>query len=135
MKEIIEPIKDFDGYYISNYGKVYCDLGKGNRRNSKRVDMYEVKGRLTRHGYLRVYARQSSTSKRKDLYVHRLVAEYFVPNPLNKKYVNHKDCKRNNNVYTNLEWVTSKENNQQTANLKHLIRDNRGRFVSNFEYK
>ena len=29
--EMILPIKDFDGYYISSEGKVYCNLGKGNR--------------------------------------------------------------------------------------------------------
>lgn len=50
--------------------------------------------------------------KRKNLYVHRLIAESFVENPDNKKVVNHKDLNSLNNNSENLEWVTSKENVQ-----------------------
>jgi len=137
MEEIIKPIKDYDGYYISNYGNVYCDLGKGCRRDKviKHSKMYMIKPRLTKNGYARVYARNSKTNKRNDLYIHRLVAEYFLDNPENKKYVNHKDCIRNNNHFSNLEWCTAKENTKQTENLKHILRDKKGRFVSNFEYR
>ncbi len=42
--------------------------------------------------------------------VHRLVAESFIPNPDNKKEVNHIDRKRDNNNVSNLEWVDRKEN-------------------------
>lgn len=46
--------------------------------------------------------------------VHRIVAQYFVPNPdpEHKTYVNHIDGNPENNHYMNLEWVTAKENTQ-----------------------
>jgi predicted XRE-type DNA-binding protein len=43
--------------------------------------------------------------------VHRLLAKTFIPNPENKKYVNHKDGNKLNNNLDNLEWVTMHENN------------------------
>lgn len=139
MEEIIKPIKDYNGYYISNYGNVYCDLPKGCRRDKNKAirhtEMHIIKPRLTKNGYARVYARNSKTNKRNDLYIHRLVAEYFIANPDNKKYVNHKNCIRDNNHVDNLEWCTAKENTQQTEKLEHIKRDEKGRYFSNFKYE
>jgi hypothetical protein len=43
-------------------------------------------------------------------YVHRLLAGSFIPNPDNKRTVNHKDGNKLNNCLTNLEWATDSEN-------------------------
>lgn len=131
---MVKEINNCKGYFISDDGKVYCNLGRGNRDKNKTVDLYEIKPRLTKSGYARVYMRCNDTNKRKDFYIHRLVAEYYIPNPDNKKYVNHKNCIRNDNRVENLEWVTSKENTKQTEEKGHIIRNEKGQYVSNFNY-
>lgn len=48
----------------------------------------------------------------KHIRLHRLIAQAFIPNPENKRCVNHKDGNKLNNHIDNLEWMTSSENNQ-----------------------
>ncbi len=50
--------------------------------------------------------------KTKRYFIHRLVGENFIPNPLNKPYINHIDNNKYNFSIDNLEWVTHKENVQ-----------------------
>lgn len=130
--EIIRKINGFEGYYVSNLGKIYCTLGKGNRRNGNRVPMYEIKPRPNKNGYLRVYMREDKTNKRKDRYVHRLVAEHFIPKENNQRnVVNHIDCNVQNNNVENLEWVTQKENvyySMELGRLDKSVID--GKFIS-----
>ena len=47
--------------------------------------------------------------------MHRLLAETFIPNPLNKAHVNHLDGNKANNLLSNLEWATEKENAQHAV--------------------
>jgi len=48
-------------------------------------------------------------------YVHRLVAETFIPNPYGKPEVNHIDSNPTNNNVQNLEWVTHSENMRHSS--------------------
>lgn len=110
---------------------MYCNLGKGNRNKNKTKELYKIKPRSLPNGYQRIYARNTVTNKRQDLYIHRLVAQAYVPNPYNKRVVNHKNCNRADNRASNLEWVTTTENIAYAMQLNHLVRDTTtGRFVS-----
>jgi len=65
------------------------------------------------NGYKQIYVQIER--KRILLYVHRIVAKYFIDNPLGKNEVNHKDGNKANNHVENLEWCSKKEN------VKHAI--------------
>ena len=66
-------------------------------------------------GYLRV------SIGKKLLFIHRLVAEKYIPNPNNYEQVNHKDGNKLNNCVDNLEWVTNQTNRDHAiANGLHL---------------
>lgn len=87
-------------YQISNFGNVRSITSKGKIRYVKAVTFGS--------GYLGV--RLPFKNKIHSVYIHRLVALYFIPNIFNKNQVNHIDGNRLNNHYTNIQWVTSKEN-------------------------
>ena len=66
-------------------------------------------------GYLRVSIGQ------KLRFVHRLVAEQYVPNPNNYEQVNHKDGNKLNNCADNLEWVSNQMNRNHAVEHKLQI--------------
>ena len=69
-----------------------------------------ISQRINRSGYYCVNL--SIRGKCKTFIVHRLIAKAFLPNPLNKDTINHKDGNKLNNCVENLEWCTQKENMQ-----------------------
>lgn len=99
---MIKNISGFPGYQVTSSGKIINKHGR------------ILKDRITKFGYIR--AMLSVNKKPKQLLVHRIVAEHFVPNPQNKPDVNHKDGNKKNNHYSNLEWVTKSENTKHASN-------------------
>lgn len=110
MYEIFEDIPGYEGIYqVSNLGRVKR-LAHISRQG-KHLDEYIFKNHYDNFGY--TYVTLSDGSKNgKQWTIHRLVAMTFIPNPENKPCVNHKDGIKDNNVVTNLEWCTYKENTQ-----------------------
>ncbi len=106
MKEVYKDIVGFEGKYaVSNLGNV-MSLNYLNTRKKKVLTPVKHHG-----GYLIVHLGANKIKM-----VHTLVAEAFIPKCEGKKYVNHIDGNKHNNIVSNLEWVTSKEN------MNHAIR-------------
>lgn len=93
---MMKLITNSRNYYITPDGRVFS--------GSK-----ELKQTKTPQGYLKVRIYYVDGTSR-DQKVHRLVAMEYIPNPLNKKEVNHIDANKTNNDISNLEWVTHAEN-------------------------
>lgn len=104
--EIWFDIFEYEGLYqVSDKGRVRS-LYDG-RWNKERIKV--LKGILNEDGYLHVILHKDGQQKYK--YVHRLVAQAFLPDYSEDLDVNHLDeCKSNNNV-CNLAMCTSGENN------------------------
>lgn len=106
ITEIYKDIPGYEGrYQVSNLGNVKS-LNYQNTHKAK------VMTPIAHHrGYMIIHLGQENIK-----FIHTLVAKAFIPNPEGKKYVNHIDGNKHNNIVTNLEWVTSKEN------VNHAIR-------------
>ena len=90
---------------VSNKGKVIAR----KRAKGSNTDWESIEPFSDNNGYKQVWL-TTSKGERRITRVHRLVAETFIPNPENKRIVNHKDGDKSNNCVENLEWHTYKEN-------------------------
>ena len=77
-------------------------------------------------GYLQV--KFTINKKTYHKYVHRMVAEAFIPNPNNYTDVNHKDGNKQNNHISNLEWVSHSQNIYHALENGLLSRNEKGKF-------
>lgn len=112
MKEIWKPVPDFERHYlVSNRGR-FKSLGGRIGNWKERI----LKPKVMKDGYL--YIRMNSSNGQELFNAHRMVARVFLPNPENKKEVNHKNLKKDDNKVSNLEWVTPQENQRHAVLLR-----------------
>lgn len=57
-------------------------------------------------------------------FVHRLIAETFIPNPENKPYIDHINTIRDDNRIDNLRWITAKENANNPITITKITKMN-----------
>ena len=129
----IEEWKDINGleglFQISNYGNVKrLERWVNNSNNTKRLIKESIVKQSSNGYYNKVYFMVDGV--RYNFFVHRLVAEHFIPNPHNKPNVNHLDYDTYNNYFENLKWCTQKENYdwsrkhyKKVFNDEEIIRD------------
>lgn len=118
MKEIWNNIAGYEGYYqVSNLGRVKS-VGRTINRNQKgnlTIKEKIISSHILKNGYEKVDLYKNG--KRKCEYVHRLVAESFIPNPNGKIDVNHINGNKTDNSVCNLEWTTRSENMKHAFNI------------------
>lgn len=108
MKEVWKDIPNFKGIYqVSSLGNVK------NFKKNKIINGYYDKA-----GYKRICLYKNG--KRYYPFVHRLVAEAFIPNPNNYPSINHKNEIKDDNIISNLEWCTIKYNNNYGTRNKRI---------------
>ena len=91
------PHPTLDGILVRSDGWIFLPSTRGH-------SAHWTKGNKMKDNYYRIKYNQQI------LYVHRLVAETFIPNPENKNQVDHIDRDPSNNNIENLRWVTRQEN-------------------------
>ena len=121
-------MKEYNGFLVDENFIIY------NKYNGRKINPY-----LGSDGYMHVRRRENG----KIYYcrVHTIIANCFVENPNNYKYVNHIDSNKKNNHPSNLEWCTNSENikhgwdsgNRTHKNNTHVIvHDLNGNYIGTF---
>ena len=114
VKVVRVPIKGYEGSYeVDQFGRVFAldrtvRVDDNGRVYDKPIRARQLKQGIHSKGYKIVTLTKDGVSK--TAFVHRLVAEAFIPNENNLPCINHKDEDKTNNFVENLEWCTVQYN-------------------------
>ena len=110
-------VKGYEGLYkVTPEGDIITTARQGSNGGI-------IKAQVDKKGYKRV--KLTKEGNQKTYLVHRLVAIAYIPNPSNKRTVNHINGNTSNNAVENLEWATHSE--QMNHSSKVLNRDFKNR--------
>ena len=113
----MKDIKGYEGLYgITSCGKVW------SYKRKKFLEPY-----TSGNGYLKVQLFKDN--EKKQYYIHRLVAEAYIPNMDNLPQVDHIDENKSHNYVNNLQWITNRDNNRKSKNKPILQYTMEGEFV------
>lgn len=101
----MKQINEFPQYHIDTDGKILSP-----RQTHARLSSPYLKHSVSNSGYAYVRFWSKEENKYYSRFVHRVLAETFIPNPQNKSQVNHINGNKLDNRIENLEWVTRNEN-------------------------
>lgn len=121
----METIKKYPKYCATKDGRIYSLKSNKFLMPSIRSDGY---------AQINIYV---GGSKSKSIKIHRLIAETFLPNPENKRDVNHINGIKSDNRVENLEWVTHSDNIKHAFQngLKTIGEKHRNTFIKNISKK
>lgn len=138
-EEFIESIKldneewrdvvGYEGYYkVSNFARV-ISLGRTIKffNSTKRTKPCFLKAiECCRNGKSYYIVNLSKFGTTKHVYLHRLVASAFLPNPNNYPEIDHIDRNGLNNSLDNIMWCTHKTNQNNPNTRKQMSLSQRG---------
>ena len=111
LAETWKDITTWEGIYLmSDMGRIKSAAKDIEYADGRAYSYTEKIRKLTLRpdGYLCISASEKDMSE--IILVHRAVGLAFIPNPENKKFINHKNGVKIDNRAVNLEWSTAKEN-------------------------
>ena len=114
-------IKDFEDYVIN-------DCGVNERSVWSTKTKRWMKPKITPTGYVQICF--SKHGKHYNRYLHRLLLEAFVPNPENKKEIDHINTDKLDNRLCNLKWCSKTENMNNPLTVEKISNQRTGKPLS-----